>query len=125
MNNARWTKVATVDDVTPGEGFESEVEIAGECVGLFCVDGDYFALGLCTHEQGPLAQGIIEDGKVTCPWHGAVYDIRTGRCLSGPTACRVDGSIALGEDSVGTSLGQCTKYDVKVESGYVYVLRQR
>jgi nitrite reductase/ring-hydroxylating ferredoxin subunit len=125
MDDPIWTKAATVEDVTAGEGFESEVEIEGEGVALFCVEGDYYALGLCTHEQGPLSQGIVEDGKVTCPWHGAVYDVRTGRCLSGPTACRVDGSIALGEEGDSAPLTQCTTYQVKLESGDLYVRRRR
>ncbi len=37
----------------------------------------------CPHFGGPLDEAPIEDGCVTCPWHGYRFDVRTGRCLSG------------------------------------------
>jgi nitrite reductase/ring-hydroxylating ferredoxin subunit len=47
----------------------------------------------CPHLGGPLDDALVEDGCVTCPWHGYRFDVRTGRCLSGQaftlkTACR-------------------------------------
>jgi hypothetical protein len=47
----------------------------------------------CPHFGGPLDDAPIEDGCVTCPWHGYRFDVRTGRCLSGQaftlkTSCR-------------------------------------
>jgi nitrite reductase/ring-hydroxylating ferredoxin subunit len=46
----------------------------------------------CPHLGGPLDEAPIEDGSVTCPWHGYRFDVRTGRCLTGQgltlkTAC--------------------------------------
>ena len=37
---------------------------------------------LCPHRLGPLDECEIEDGAVTCPWHGYRYDLRSGRQLS-------------------------------------------
>jgi nitrite reductase (NADH) small subunit len=34
--------------------------------------------GVCPHEGGPLGEGIVEDGKVVCPWHGYPFDVHTG-----------------------------------------------
>jgi nitrite reductase/ring-hydroxylating ferredoxin subunit len=33
---------------------------------------------VCAHRGGPLGQGVILDGKVVCPWHGWMYDPKTG-----------------------------------------------
>jgi nitrite reductase/ring-hydroxylating ferredoxin subunit len=33
----------------------------------------------CLHVGGPLAEGLVEDGCVVCPWHGWTYDLATGR----------------------------------------------
>ena len=117
-----WVKVASTGDLQAGTGYESEVEIGGDAVNVFQIDGDYFALGSCTHEQGPLSQGIIATGTVACPWHAATFDIRTGGCLSGPTACRVDGSV-LDRDSAQDQerLSDCPTFETKVEHGSIYI----
>ncbi len=43
---------------------------------------------LCPHQLGSLAAAHLEDGVVTCPWHGYRFDVRTGDCLTGQ-ACRL------------------------------------
>ena len=123
MNQAEWLRAAHIDDLMDGEGFESDVEIDGETVALFRMDGAVFALGLCTHEQGPLGQGNVDDGQVTCPWHSARFDIRTGTCLDNPTACRVDGSIQIDDADPGESIPACRTFAVKVVDGEVLVSR--
>jgi nitrite reductase/ring-hydroxylating ferredoxin subunit len=37
----------------------------------------------CPHQLGPLAAGGVDQGIVTCPWHGDRFDLRTGRNLTG------------------------------------------
>jgi nitrite reductase/ring-hydroxylating ferredoxin subunit len=123
MSQAEWLRAAHIDDLMEGEGFESDVEIDGETVALFLIDGGVFALGLCTHEQGPLGQGNVDDGQVTCPWHSARFDIRTGTCLDNPTACRVDGSIQIDDADPGESIPACRTFAVKVVDGEVLVSR--
>ena len=57
----------------------------GEAVLLARVGDDYFAIGAsCTHYGGPLAEGVIADGAVRCPWHHACFDLRTGEALRAP-----------------------------------------
>jgi nitrite reductase (NADH) small subunit len=47
------------------------------CIGNF--DGVIRALdGECPHRGGPLAEGMIEDGKLVCPWHAWAFDPATG-----------------------------------------------
>lgn len=49
------------------------------------VDGEIYALdAICTHEDLPLEGGEIDDGRLECPWHGAVYEIATGRVRALP-----------------------------------------
>ena len=53
---------------------------AGHQIALFKYDGKVAAISnVCAHQMGPLAEGCIKDGLVTCPWHGWQYDPATGR----------------------------------------------
>jgi nitrite reductase/ring-hydroxylating ferredoxin subunit len=38
----------------------------------------------CTHRQGPLSEGKLDGSTVTCPWHGAQFNVCTGAVLRGP-----------------------------------------
>lgn len=40
----------------------------------------------CSHRGGPLAEGEAGNGTVTCPWHGSIFDLRTGEVLRGPAS---------------------------------------
>ena len=43
------------------------------------LDGVVSAIdGLCAHQGGPLAEGVLEGSVVTCPWHGWQFDVFTG-----------------------------------------------
>lgn len=54
--------------------------ISGERVAIFNNGGDFCAVSnVCQHQNGPLGEGRIIDGFVTCPWHGYQYCPKTGR----------------------------------------------
>ena len=54
-------------------------------VAVFHVDGRYWAIeDVCTHDGGPLAEGVLEGCVVECPRHGGRFDIRTGAALKAP-----------------------------------------
>lgn len=75
-----FVKLATLADLPPGAA--REVEHDGRIVALFNRDGVIYAIdGLCPHQGGPLAEGEVRDGVVTCPWHGWQFDLTTGRSL--------------------------------------------
>jgi nitrite reductase/ring-hydroxylating ferredoxin subunit len=80
---ADFIKVAALDDVDEGEMYAIEVD--GEPVCLTRVEGQIYAFtDNCTHISGPLNDGELEGCVVTCPWHGAQFDVRTGKVLRGP-----------------------------------------
>lgn len=52
----------------------------GTPVAVFYSDGEYYALGdTCSHEESSLSEGVVEDGEVECPKHGALFDLKTGK----------------------------------------------
>ncbi len=60
------------------------VEFAGRSVVVAEVENSLVAFSAtCPHMLGPLAGQAIEDGCVTCPWHGYRFDVRSGACQSG------------------------------------------
>ena len=36
---------------------------------------------VCTHQGGPLSEGRLSGARLACPWHGWMFDVRTGQCL--------------------------------------------
>ena len=76
-------KIAEVKDVAPGQKCAFTVE--GQRIALFNVEGTYYAIAdTCTHNGGPLSEGEVKDTTVTCPWHGANFDLKTGAVLGPP-----------------------------------------
>jgi nitrite reductase/ring-hydroxylating ferredoxin subunit len=80
---ARLVKVAEVNELSPGQG--KLVEVDGQEIALFNVNGALYAMGaVCPHEGGPLQEGEIDGGTVICPWHGYDYNLKTGECSVDP-----------------------------------------
>ena len=80
---AEFIRVCDVAEV-PDPG-KTLVEVDGEMVALFHVDGAWHAIDdVCTHDGGPLVDGELVGHKIACPRHGAKFDVRTGAALSMP-----------------------------------------
>lgn len=80
---AGFVKVAQSDEIAPGQG--KMIEVGGKKIALFNVEGSFYAIDdTCTHRGGPLSEGSLDGKEVTCPWHGAIYDVITGEVLSPP-----------------------------------------
>ena len=85
---ATFVTVARTDDLTPGQG--KLVEVNHKRLALFNVEGRYFAVDdVCPHRGGPLSEGELEGGAVVCPWHGAIFDLATGKVTRSPAAAGV------------------------------------
>lgn len=78
-----FTRVLSLDDLT--EGMPRRVEVAGVTMVLIRRGSRIHALGeACAHLGGPLADGVVHEDSVTCPWHGSTFALEDGRVLSGP-----------------------------------------
>jgi nitrite reductase/ring-hydroxylating ferredoxin subunit len=96
--------VATVDEIP--RGGRKIVTVAGRSIGIFNVDGDFFALrNRCPHQGGALCEGTLWGVLkadvpgvfnydacreiLTCPWHGWEFQVRTGQSWCEPQRLRV------------------------------------
>lgn len=80
---AREIEVAPVRGVPEGEARGFTVE--GREIVLCNVGGEIYALaGTCTHQDLPLDGGEIEEGVLTCEWHGARFDVCSGHARTLP-----------------------------------------
>lgn len=82
-----FVKAMAKTELQPGQG--KELELEGKKIALFNVGGQYLAVdGTCTHEEAPLAEGSAFaegcDCVVECPWHGARFDLKSGKALTLP-----------------------------------------
>ncbi|HWS24562.1 MAG TPA: Rieske 2Fe-2S domain-containing protein [Anaerolineales bacterium] len=61
------------------------LEIDDLAIVVFNIAGKYFAIGdVCSHDNGPLGDGLLEGYHVVCPRHGAEFDIRNGKAMKMP-----------------------------------------
>ena len=73
-------RVASLDEVPAGQ--PKVVELDGVRVVLARVGDAVYACGdVCTHRGGPLGEGKLNGTRLACPWHGWMFDVRTGQCV--------------------------------------------
>lgn len=78
-------KVAKLADVPAGRGLTVQVE--GRALALFRIGANVHAIeNTCRHRGGPLAEGVLNDKVVACPWHGWRFDVTSGADLTNPAA---------------------------------------
>jgi nitrite reductase/ring-hydroxylating ferredoxin subunit len=78
-----FIKVAELHELAEGQLMGLEVD--GEPICLARVNGEVCAFtDNCTHISGPLNEGELNGDVLTCPWHGAQFNVRTGKVLRGP-----------------------------------------
>jgi nitrite reductase/ring-hydroxylating ferredoxin subunit len=78
--------VAVLPAASLPEGKGLTVAAGGQNVAVFRASGRLFAIDdACRHEDGPLGEGRVVGGVVTCPYHDWRYDLGTGACLTDPS----------------------------------------
>jgi 3-phenylpropionate/trans-cinnamate dioxygenase ferredoxin component len=85
------------------EGKVKVVRVGDAPIGLTKVEGEFFAFAdVCTHDDGPVAEGELDEYIIECPRHGAKFDIRTGKARQLPAvtpipvyAVKVEGDTVL------------------------------
>lgn len=101
-------RTCSTSDVPPG-GLEF-VQAGGKDLVIANVDGNFYAMdNWCTHEQGNLSEGELNENIATCPDHGAQFDVTTGKVLGGPDGGPPD------------SISQEKTYKVKVQGNDVMI----
>jgi NADPH-dependent 2,4-dienoyl-CoA reductase/sulfur reductase-like enzyme/nitrite reductase/ring-hydroxylating ferredoxin subunit len=96
--------VATSDfkgETLLGHVGDQEVLLVRSGAEIFAIDAH------CSHYHGPLADGIVADGGIRCPWHHACFDLRTGEAIRAP------------------ALSPISVWQVEQESGRIFVRRKR
>lgn len=99
----KWIEAATLDEF---EGTDRKmVDLGGsQQIGLFKVDGDFYAISAwCSHQRATMVHGDLEGFELVCPLHGARFDVRNGAALSLPAVRGVQ------------------SYKTKVEEGKVFL----
>jgi nitrite reductase/ring-hydroxylating ferredoxin subunit len=128
--------VARAHEIAPGTG--KIVTVRGREIGIFNVEGQYYALAnRCPHAGGPLCQGIIgplvrSDGPgsyrltrerefLRCPWHGWEFDIRTGQSWCDPNSVRARAFTVTVESGADLMKGPyvAETFPVSVEEDYL------
>ena len=80
---AGFIKVAKTSEIAPGQ--VRRVEVNGKEIALFNLEGSFYAIDdTCSHIGGSLSEGEIEGEQVICPWHGAIFNIKSGEVLGPP-----------------------------------------
>ncbi len=132
------TVVAAAADIPPGS--RKIVTIRGREVGVFNLDGSFFALlNRCPHQGGDLCRGKLvgvvtssEPGRfdygrpgemLKCPWHNWEFDIRTGQSWCDPAATKVKQYAVSVENGAALARGPfvAATFAVSVEQDYVVV----
>jgi nitrite reductase (NADH) small subunit len=97
-----FIKLASQSDLPPKNEVR-EFPCGDKVICIANVNGEFSAMdNVCLHRGGPLGQGVIERGKVVCPWHGWAWDPKTGQAVQNPAV-----RLAL--------------YPLKIENGEVLV----
>jgi len=87
-SRTEWITVARVGEIA--DGGVKIVRVEDQELAVFHVEGGYHVIeDVCTHDRGPLAEGVLEGRLIECPRHGARFDVTTGEVLAPPAVVPV------------------------------------
>lgn len=92
-----------VTEIPPGK--MKKISIDGREIVVSNIDGDFFAVDdTCTHSGASLSEGTLNGCTITCGWHKAEFDCKTGKLAKFPAKIR-----------------DLASYNVTIESDNVFV----
>lgn len=101
-----WVNVGLVEEIPPGT--HKVIDLDDVMVAVFNIEEKFYAIeDVCTHDGGVLTGGPIAGCIITCPRHGATFDVRTGEALTAP------------------AYEPTAKFPVRIENGMVQVKDDR
>ena len=75
--------VGKVSDIPPGQ--MKKISVVGKEILVVNTDGNFYAVDdTCTHSGSSLSEGELQDSTVTCGWHGAQFDCKSGKLSKFP-----------------------------------------
>ena len=104
-----FIRVADTSEIEAGK--TKKVTVDGMGVLIVNVEGKFYAIdSLCTHYGGDLSEGILQGKILTCPVHGARFDVTDGRVVSPPT------------ETLGRSeIENLTAYPLRIENQSIFI----
>ena len=95
--------IGKVTDIPPGK--MQKITADGKDILVANIDGSYYAINdTCTHAGASLAEGSLDGTVVTCGWHGAKFDCKTGKLSEFPVKIK-----------------DLNSYKIVVESGNIFL----
>ncbi|MBL8098285.1 MAG: non-heme iron oxygenase ferredoxin subunit [Anaerolineales bacterium] len=102
-SKAEFIEIAPASELPNGERLF--VDLGDKPIVILNIADKLFAIGdICTHDDGPLGDGMIEGNNIVCPRHGGEFDVRDGKAVQMPAVVDipaypvrvVDGMIQVG-----------------------------
>ncbi len=102
-SKVEFVEIAPASELPNGERLF--VELGDKPIVIFNIAGQLFAVGdVCTHDDGPLGDGVVEGYHIVCPRHGAEFDVQTGKAVQMPAVIDIpaypvrirDGTVFVG-----------------------------
>jgi 3-phenylpropionate/trans-cinnamate dioxygenase ferredoxin subunit len=82
-SEVEFLEIAPSSELPDGERLF--VEIGSKPIVIFKIANQYFSIAdVCSHDDGPVGEGKLEGYSITCPRHGAQFDVRTGKVIQMP-----------------------------------------
>jgi len=79
--------VGKISDIATGKMIKTSID--GRDVLVANIDGEYYATDdTCTHSGSSLSEGKLDGCTITCGWHGAQFDCKTGKLVKFPAKIR-------------------------------------
>ena len=127
----KWINIAKISEIEPGQSLV--VKFDGEDIAIFNAGEAFYAVNnACPHQGGPLNQGVLTNNRITCPWHGWQYDLKSGCPITTPNLqtypLRVQGDtlqIAIPREAPTNNRLEDTVFQETVETDQVYEILEQ